>query len=171
MGPIETEHRLPVEQKGLGIVQRQPVSEPLYTGLKAIDSLTPIGRGQRELIIGDRRTGKTAIALDTILSQRNTDVYCIYVAIGQKGSTLAQVASTLREHNAMEYTTIVSAPASEPSPLQYIAPYTGTAMGEYFRDNGKHALIIYDDLTKHAWAYRQMSLLSRRPPGREAYPG
>ena len=147
------------------------MSEPLYTGLKAIDSLTPIGRGQRELIIGDRRTGKTAIALDTILSQKDTDVYCIYVAIGQKGSTLAQVAATLREHNAMEYTTIVSAPASAPSPLQYLAPYSGTAMGEYFRDNGKHALIIYDDLTKHAWAYRQMSLLSRRPPGREAYPG
>ena len=171
LGDIETEHRLPVEQKGLGIVQRQPVSEPLYTGLKAIDSLTPIGRGQRELIIGDRRTGKTAIAIDTILSQKNTDVYCIYVAIGQKGSTLAQVANTLREHNAMEYTTIVAAAASEPSPLQYIAPYSGTSMGEYFRDNGKHALIIYDDLTKHAWAYRQMSLLSRRPPGREAYPG
>ena len=171
LGDIETEHRLPVEQKGLGIVQRQPVGEPLYTGLKAIDSLTPIGRGQRELIIGDRRTGKTAIAIDTILNQRDTDVYCIYVAIGQKGSTLAQVASTLREHNALEYTTIVSAPASAPSPLQYLAPYSGTAMGEYFRDNGKHALIIYDDLTKHAWAYRQMSLLSRRPPGREAYPG
>ena len=171
LGDIESEHRLPVEQKGLGIVQRQPVSEPLYTGLKAIDSLTPIGRGQRELIIGDRRTGKTAIAIDAILSQRNTDVYCIYVAIGQKGSTLAQVANTLREYNAMEYTTIVSAPASAPSPLQYIAPYSGTSMGEYFRDNGKHALIIYDDLTKHAWAYRQMSLLSRRPPGREAYPG
>ena len=171
LGDIETQHRLPVEQKGLGIVQRQPVGEPLYTGLKAIDSLTPIGRGQRELIIGDRRTGKTAIAIDTILNQKNTDVYCIYVAIGQKGSTLAQVASTLREHNALEYTTIVSAPASAPSPLQYLAPYSGTAMGEYFRDNGKHALIIYDDLTKHAWAYRQMSLLSRRPPGREAYPG
>lgn len=171
LGDIQTEHRLPVETKGLGIVQRQPVSEPLYTGLKAIDSLTPIGRGQRELIIGDRRTGKTAIAIDAILSQRNTDVYCIYVAIGQKGSTLAQVANTLREHNALEYTTIVSAPASAPSPLQYLAPYSGTSMGEYFRDNGKHALIIYDDLTKHAWAYRQMSLLSRRPPGREAYPG
>ena len=171
LGDIETEHRLPVEQKGLGIVQRQPVSEPLYTGLKAIDSLTPIGRGQRELIIGDRRTGKTAIAIDAILSQKHTDVYCIYVAIGQKGSTLAQVANTLREHNALEYTTIVAAAASEPSPLQYIAPYSGTSMGEYFRDNGKHALIIYDDLTKHAWAYRQMSLLSRRPPGREAYPG
>ena len=165
LGDIHTEHRLPVEQKGLGIVQRQPVSEPLYTGLKAIDSLTPIGRGQRELIIGDRRTGKTAIAIDAILSQRNTDVYCIYVAIGQKGSTLAQVANTLREHNAMEYTTIVSAPASAPSPLQYLAPYSGTSMAEYFCHNGKHALIIYDDLTKHAWAYRQMSLLSRRPPG------
>jgi F-type H+-transporting ATPase subunit alpha len=170
-GPIETEERLPVERKGLGIVQRQPVEEPLYTGLKAIDSMTPIGRGQRELIIGDRQTGKTAIPIDTIINQKNTDVYCIYVAIGQKGSTVAQVVNTLADHGAMDYTIVVSAPASEPSPLQYLAPYTGTSMGEYFRDNGKHALIIYDDLTKHAWAYRQMSLLSRRPPGREAYPG
>ena len=170
-GPIETEERLPVERKGLGIVQRQPVEEPLYTGLKAIDSMTPIGRGQRELIIGDRQTGKTAIPIDTIINQKNTDVYCIYVAIGQKGSTVAQVVNTLEEYGAMDYTIVVSAPASEPSPLQYLAPYTGTSMGEYFRDNGKHALIIYDDLTKHAWAYRQMSLLSRRPPGREAYPG
>jgi F-type H+-transporting ATPase subunit alpha len=155
----------------LGIVQRQPVSESLYTGLKAIDSMTPIGRGQRELIIGDRQTGKTAIPIDTIINQKNTDVYCIYVAIGQKGSTVAQVVNILQQHGAMDYTIVVSAPASSPSPLQYLAPYTGTSMGEFFRDNGKHALVIYDDLTKHAWAYRQMSLLSRRPPGREAYPG
>lgn len=170
-GEIRTEETLPVERKGLGIVQRQPVSEPLYTGLKAIDSMTPIGRGQRELIIGDRQTGKTAIPIDTIISQKDTDVYCIYVAVGQKGSTVAQVVNTLQDHGAMDYTIIVSAPASEPSPLQYLAPYTGTSMGEYFRDSGRHALVIYDDLTKHAWAYRQMSLLSRRPPGREAYPG
>ena len=170
-GEIETEQTLPVERKGLGIVQRQPVSEPLYTGLKAIDSMTPIGRGQRELIIGDRQTGKTAVPIDMIINQKNTDVYCIYVAIGQKGSTVAQVVNTLQQHGAMDYTIVVSAPASEPSPLQYLAPYTGTSMGEFFRDNGKHALVIYDDLTKHAWAYRQMSLLSRRPPGREAYPG
>ena len=170
-GEIKTEQTLPVERKGLGIVQRQPVSEPLYTGLKAIDSMTPIGRGQRELIIGDRQTGKTAIPIDAIINQKDTDVYCIYVAIGQKGSTVAQVMNTLQQHGAMDYTIIVSAPASEPSPLQYLAPYTGTSMGEYFRDSGRHALVIYDDLTKHAWAYRQMSLLSRRPPGREAYPG
>ncbi len=170
-GEIQTEHTLPVEQKGLGIVQRQPVSEPLYTGLKAIDSMTPIGRGQRELIIGDRQTGKTAIPIDTIINQKNTDVFCIYVAVGQKGSTVAQVVNTLEQYGAMDYTVVVSAPASEPSPLQYLAPYTGTSMGEYFRDRGQHALVIYDDLTKHAWAYRQMSLLSRRPPGREAYPG
>ena len=170
-GEIETEQTLPVERKGLGIVQRQPVSESLYTGLKAIDSMTPIGRGQRELIIGDRQTGKTAIPIDTIINQKNTDVYCIYVAIGQKGSTVAQVVNILQQHGAMDYTIVVSAPASSPSPLQYLAPYTGTSMGEFFRDNGKHALVIYDDLTKHAWAYRQMSLLSRRPPGREAYPG
>lgn len=170
-GEIETEQTLPVERKGLGIVQRQPVSESLYTGLKAIDSMTPIGRGQRELIIGDRQTGKTAIPIDTIINQKNTDVYCIYVAIGQKGSTVAQVVNILQQHGAMDYTIVVSAPASSPSPLQYLAPYTGTSMGEFFRDNGKHALVVYDDLTKHAWAYRQMSLLSRRPPGREAYPG
>lgn len=170
-GELGTSETLPVERKGLGIVQRQPVSEPLYTGLKAIDSMTAIGRGQRELIIGDRQTGKTAIPIDTIINQKNTDVFCIYVAIGQKGSTVAQVVTTLEEHGAMDYTIVVSAPASEPSPLQYLAPYTGTSMGEYFRDKGQHALIIYDDLTKHAWAYRQMSLLSRRPPGREAYPG
>lgn len=170
-GEIATEQTLPVERKGLGIVQRQPVSEPLYTGLKAIDSLTPIGRGQRELIIGDRQTGKTAIGLDTIIRQKDTDVFCIYVAIGQKGSTVAQVVNMLESHGAMEYTIVVSTPASDPSPLQYLAPYTGTSMAEYFRDSGRHALIIYDDLTKHAWAYRQMSLLARRPPGREAYPG
>ena len=170
-GPINAEHTLPVERKGLGIVQRQPVSEPLYTGLKAIDSITPVGRGQRELIIGDRQTGKTAIGIDTIISQKDTDVFCIYVAIGQKGSTVAQVVNTLERYGAMDYTIVVSSPASEPSPLQYLAPYTGTSMGEYFRDKGQHALIIYDDLTKHAWAYRQMSLLARRPPGREAYPG
>lgn len=170
-GELGTSETLPVERKGLGIVQRQPVSEPLYTGLKAIDSMTAIGRGQRELIIGDRQTGKTAIPIDTIINQKNTDVFCIYVAIGQKGSTVAQVVTTLEQHGAMDYTIVVSAPASEPSPLQYLAPYTGTSMGEFFRDRGQHALIIYDDLTKHAWAYRQMSLLSRRPPGREAYPG
>ena len=170
-GELGTSQTLPVERKGLGIVQRQPVNEPLYTGLKAIDSMTAIGRGQRELIIGDRQTGKTAIPIDTIINQKNADVFCIYVAIGQKGSTVAQVVTTLEQHGAMDYTIIVSAPASEPSPLQYLAPYTGTSMGEFFRDRGQHALIIYDDLTKHAWAYRQMSLLSRRPPGREAYPG
>ncbi|MBI1923667.1 F0F1 ATP synthase subunit alpha [Candidatus Poribacteria bacterium] len=170
-GEIKTEQTLPVERKGLGIVQRQPVKEPLSTGLKAVDSMIPIGRGQRELIIGDRQTGKTAVAIDTIINQKGKGVSCIYVAIGQKGSTVAQVVDTLHKHDAMEYTIVVSATASEPSPLQYVAPYTGTSMGEYFRDQGQHALIIYDDLTKHAWAYRQMSLLLRRPPGREAYPG
>jgi F-type H+-transporting ATPase subunit alpha len=170
-GEIKTEKTLPVERKGLGIVQRQPVNQPLYTGLKAVDSMIPIGRGQRELIIGDRQTGKTAVALDAIISQKNTDVYCIYVAIGQKGSTIAQVVDTLHKYDAMDYTIVVAATASEPSPLQYLAPYTGTSMGEYFRDSGRHALVVYDDLTKHAWAYRQMSLLLRRPPGREAYPG
>lgn len=180
-GEIQTEHTLPVERKGLGIVQRQPVSEPMYTGLKAIDSMTAIGRGQRELIIGDRQTGKTAITIDAIINQNakwketgvreDIDMYCIYVAVGQKGSTVAQVVNTLEQYKAMDYTIIVSAPASESSPLQYLAPYTGTSMAEYFRDSGRHALVIYDDLTKHAWAYRQMSLLSRRPPGREAYPG
>ena len=170
-GEIATKERLPVERKGLGIVQRQPVSEPLYTGLKAIDSMTPIGRGQRELIIGDRQTGKTAVAIDTIINQKDTDVICIYVAIGQKGSTVAHVVNTLEKYDAMKYSIVVSATASEPSPLLYLAPYTGTTMGEYFRDQGGHVLIVYDDLTKHAWAYRQMSLLLRRPPGREAYPG
>ena len=171
-GPeIETEHKLPVERKGLGIIQRQPVEEPLLTGIKAIDSMVPIGRGQRELIIGDRQTGKTAIAIDTIINQKDSGVKCIYVAVGQKGSTIAQVVDTLRQHDAMDYTIVVAATASDTSPMQYLAPYSGTSMGEYFRDKGEHALIIYDDLTNHAWAYRQMSLLLRRPPGREAYPG
>jgi F-type H+-transporting ATPase subunit alpha len=170
-GPIESEHHRRIEIKAPGIVQRQPVSEPLQTGIKAIDAMIPIGRGQRELIIGDRQIGKTQIALDTIINQKDTDVYCIYVAIGQKRSTVARIHKKLEEMGAMEYTTIVSATASDPAPLQYIAPYSGVTMGEYFRDNGKHALIIYDDLTKHAQAYRQVSLLLRRPPGREAYPG
>ena len=169
--PIETGHSLPVERKGLGIIQRQPVKEPLLTGLKAIDSMVPIGRGQRELIIGERHTGKTTIAIDTIINQKNSDVKCNYVAVGQKGSTIAQVVDTLRQHGALDYTIVVAATASDTSPMQYLAPYSGTSMGEYFRDKGEHALIIYDDLTNHAWAYRQMSLLLRRPPGREAYPG
>ncbi|MEE8326244.1 MAG: F0F1 ATP synthase subunit alpha [candidate division NC10 bacterium] len=170
-GPIEaTEHR-PIERLAPGVVDRQPVKEPIQTGIKAIDSMIPIGRGQRELIIGDRQTGKTALVMDTILNQKGQDVFCIYVAVGQKRSTVAQVAKIFEDHGAMEYTTVVSATASEPAPLQYIAPYAGCAMGEYFRDNGKHALIIYDDLSKHAVAYRQLSLLLRRPPGREAYPG
>ena len=170
-GPIEaTETRL-VELKAPGIVTRQSVSEPLQTGIKAIDAMTPVGRGQRELIIGDRQTGKTAIAIDTIINQKHTDVHCIYVAIGQKQSTVAQVVAKLEAHGAMDYTTVVSAGASEMAPLQFIAPYAGCSIGEWFRDNGKHALIIYDDLSKHAVAYRQMSLLLRRPPGREAYPG
>jgi F-type H+-transporting ATPase subunit alpha len=152
-------------------VARRSVYEPLQTGIKAIDAMTPIGRGQRELIIGDRQTGKTAIALDTIINQKDTDVYCIYVAVGQKQSTVAQVVEKLRQHGAMDYTIVVSATASEPAPLQFISPYTGVTMGEWFRDSGKHALIIYDDLSKHAVAYRQLSLLLRRPPGREAYPG
>ena len=175
-GPIETSHTLPVERKGLGIVQRQPVSEPLFTGIKAIDSMIPVGRGQRELIIGDRQTGKTAIAIDTIINQKHSQnsenpVHCIYVAIGQKSSTVVRVISELEKAGAMEYTTVVAANASDPAPMQYIAPYAGASLGEYFRDNGKHALIVYDDLTKQAQAYRQMSLLLRRPPGREAYPG
>jgi len=165
-----TEHRR-VELKAPGIVERQGVKEPLQTGLKAIDSLIPIGRGQRELIIGDRQTGKTAIAIDTIINQKGGDVKCIYVAIGQKRSTVAQVSERLQRSGAMEYTTIVAATASEAAPLQFIAPYAGCAIGEYFRDNGQHALIIYDDLSKQAVAYRQLSLLLRRPPGREAYPG
>ncbi len=170
-GPIDTDQARRVEIKAPGIVDRQSVSEPLQTGLKAIDSMVPIGRGQRELIIGDRQTGKTAVALDTIINQKNTDVYCIYVAIGQKRSTVAQVVAKLEEYGAMEYTTVVASTASEPAPLQFISPYTGVTMGEYFRDSGKHALIIYDDLSKQAVAYRQLSLLLRRPPGREAYPG
>ena len=170
-GPIESEHYRRIEIKAPGIVQRQSVKEPLQTGIKAIDAMIPIGRGQRELIIGDRQIGKTQIALDTIINQKDTDVYCIYVAIGQKRSTVARIYKQLEEAGAMEYTTIVAATASDPAPLQYIAPYAGVTMGEYFRDNGMHALIIYDDLTKHAQAYRQVSLLLRRPPGREAYPG
>ncbi|HAV43238.1 TPA: F0F1 ATP synthase subunit alpha, partial [bacterium] len=170
-GPISTEIFRPIEFRAPSVVDRQPVCEPLQTGLKAIDSMIPIGRGQRELIIGDRQTGKTAIAVDTILNQKGADVYCIYVAIGQKQSTVAAVVEILERHGAMEYTTVVSQAASTPAPLQYIAPYTGCAMGEYFRDNGMHALVVYDDLSKHAVAYRQVSLLLRRPPGREAYPG
>ena len=161
----------PIERKALGVMQRQPVVEPLQTGLKSIDSMTPIGRGQRELIIGDRQTGKTAIAIDTIINQKNSDVYCIYVAIGQKASTVARVVGELEKAGAMDYTIVVTANASDPAPMQYIAPYAGSSMGEFFRDNGKHALIVYDDLSKQASAYRQMSLLLRRPPGREAYPG
>jgi F-type H+-transporting ATPase subunit alpha len=170
-GPIKaTEFRM-VETKAPGIVKRQPVTQPLQTGLKVIDSLIPIGRGQRELIIGDRQTGKTAVAIDTIINQKGKGVFCIYVAIGQKQSTVAQVVEKLRQAGAMEYTTIVMATASETAPLQYMAPYTGVTIGEWFRDNGKHALIVYDDLTKQAQAYRQLSLLLRRPPGREAFPG
>ncbi len=170
-GPIETTERRRIELKAPGIVQRQPVTEPLQTGLKAIDSMIPIGRGQRELIIGDRQTGKTAVCLDTIINQKGGDVTCIYVAVGQKRSTVAQVVDQLRQHGAMDYTIVVAATASESAPLQYIAPYSGCTMGEYIRDNGGHALVIYDDLSKHAVAYRQLSLLLRRPPGREAFPG
>ncbi|HSY24373.1 MAG TPA: F0F1 ATP synthase subunit alpha [Polyangiaceae bacterium] len=170
-GPIETPHRRRVEVKAPGILARQPVREPLQTGIKAIDAMVPIGRGQRELIIGDRQTGKTAVALDTILNQKGQGVYCFYVAIGQKQSTVVSVVDKLTQHGAMEYTTIVVAGASEMAPLQFIAPYTGVTMAEYFRDSGRHALCIYDDLSKQAVAYRQLSLLLRRPPGREAYPG
>ena len=170
-GEIKAEKKMPVERKALGIIQRQPVKEPLQTGLKSIDSMIPIGRGQRELIIGDRQTGKTAIAIDTIINQKETDVICIYVAIGQKKSSVAKIVKVLEEHGAMEYSIIVTASASEPASLLYIAPYTGVTMGEYFRDDGRHALIIYDDLSKHAISYRELSLLLRRPPGREAYPG
>jgi len=170
-GPINTDTFSKVEVKAPGIVQRKSVHQPMQTGLKAIDSMVPIGRGQRELIIGDRQTGKTAVAMDTIINQKGGDVVCIYVAIGQKRSTVAQVVSKLQEHGAMEYTIVVAATASESAPLQFIAPYTGVTMGEFFRDSGKHALIIYDDLSKQAVAYRQLSLLLRRPPGREAYPG
>ncbi len=171
LGPIDSKDIRPVELKAPGIVQRKSVHEPMYTGLKAVDAMTPIGRGQRELIIGDRQTGKTAVCLDAILAQKETDVYCIYVAIGQKKANVALVADVLRKHGAMEKTIIISATASEPAPLQFIAGYTGATMGEFYRDNGKHALIIYDDLSKQAVAYRQMSLLLRRPPGREAFPG
>src|SRR5712675_3495818 len=170
-GAIEADEHRPLEFKAPGVIARQPVKEPLQTGIKAIDSMTNIGRGQRELIIGDRSTGKTAILIDTILNQKDTDVHCIYVAIGQKGSTVAQVYERLREEGAMEYTTIVSAAASEAAPIKWMAPFAGAAMGEYFLFNGKHALVMYDDLSKHADAYRQLSLLLRRPPGREAFPG
>ena len=175
-GPIESTETLPIERKALGVLQRQPVKEPLQTGLKSIDSMIPIGRGQRELIIGDRQTGKTAIAIDTIINQKkthegNSPVFCIYVAIGQKASTVAQVVAQLEESGAMDYTIVVAANASDPAPMQFIAPYSGCTMGEFFRDNGRHALAIYDDLSKHSQAYRQMSLLLRRPPGREAFPG
>ncbi len=170
-GPINTPHSRVVELKAPGIVYRQPVGEPLQTGIKSIDALIPIGRGQRELIIGDRQTGKTAIAIDTIINQKGQNVQCFYIAIGQKQSTVAQVVEKLRQTGAMEYTTVISAGASDPAPLQFLAAYSGTAMAEYFRDSGRHALVIYDDLTKQAQAYRQLSLLLRRPPGREAYPG
>ncbi len=182
-GPIQGETKyMPIERKALGVIARQPVKEPLQTGITAVDAMIPIGRGQRELIIGDRQTGKTAVALDAIINQKYTHteeakavgvdpVYCIYVAVGQKNSTVAQVVAKLEEYGAMEYTTVISASASEPAPLQYIAPYSGATLGEYFRDNGKHALVVYDDLSKQAVAYRELSLLLRRPPGREAYPG
>jgi F-type H+/Na+-transporting ATPase subunit alpha len=170
-GPIATSETRPVEAIAPGVVDRQSVREPLQTGVKAIDSMIPIGRGQRELIIGDRQTGKTAVALDTIINQKGGDVICIYVAIGQKRSTVAQVVKTLEDFGAMEYTIVVAATASDPAPMQYIAPYSGCAMGEFFRDTKRHALCIYDDLSKHAAAYREISLLLRRPPGREAYPG
>lgn len=178
-GPIETTERRLVEQKAPGIIPRESVSEPVQSGLKAIDALVPVGRGQRELIIGDRQTGKSAVAIDTFINQKEVNasddegkkLYCIYVAVGQKRSTVAQIVKQLEENGAMEYTIVVAATASEPAPLQYLAPYTGAAMGEFFRDNGMHAVIVYDDLSKQAVAYRQMSLLLRRPPGREAYPG
>ena len=181
-GAINTKDFLPIERKALGVIQRQPVKEPLQTGITAIDAMIPIGRGQRELIIGDRQTGKTAVAVDAIINQKLTHteeakrlgvnpVYCIYVAIGQKSSTVAQVVAKLQEHDAMKYTTVIVASASEPAPLQFIAPYSGATLGEFFRDNGKHALVVYDDLSKQAAAYRELSLLLRRPPGREAYPG
>ncbi|MFL6278189.1 MAG: F0F1 ATP synthase subunit alpha [Blastocatellia bacterium] len=170
-GPIETHEFNPLEKIAPGVMDRQPVREPMLTGLKAIDAMVPIGRGQRELLIGDRQTGKTAVAIDTIINSKGRDLICIYVAIGQKESTVAQVKKTLEDYDAMSYTVIVDASASSPAAMQYIAPYAGTAMGEYFRDSGRHVLCIYDDLSKHAWAYRAISLLLRRPPGREAYPG
>ncbi|HET9136654.1 MAG TPA: F0F1 ATP synthase subunit alpha, partial [Candidatus Kapabacteria bacterium] len=180
--PIPTDKYLPIERKALGVMQRSPVNQPLQTGIKAIDGMIPIGRGQRELIIGDRQTGKTAVAIDTIINQKSTHseaakaqgvapVYCIYVAIGQKASTVALVKAKLEEYGAMEYTTIIAATASDPAPLQFIAPYSGATLGEHFRDTGRHALVVYDDLSKQAAAYRELSLLLRRPPGREAYPG
>jgi len=170
-GKIDATETAFIDKKAPGVIQRQPVVEPLQTGIKAIDAMVPIGRGQRELIIGDRQTGKTAIVLDTFINQKDTDVYCIYVAIGQKASTVAQIVRVLEENDALKKTIIIAAPADTPAPFQYIAPYAGAAMGEYFRDNGMHAVIAYDDLSKHAWAYREISLLLRRPPGREAYPG
>ena len=170
-GDIKTDKYLPIERKALGVIQRQPVKEPLQTGIKAIDAMIPIGRGQRELIIGDRQTGKTAIAVDTIINQKGKDVFCFYVAIGQKGSTVAQVVKSLHDAGAMEYTTVICATASDPAPMQFIAPYSGAAMGEHFRDTKRHSLVIYDDLSKQAASYREVSLLLRRPPGREAYPG
>src|SRR5215467_957015 len=170
-GPIKASETRRIELKAPGIIVRQPVKEPLQTGIKAIDAMTAIGRGQRELIIGDRETGKTAIAIDTIINQKGGDVQCFYVAIGQKRSTVAQVVDKLTRYGAMDYTTVVMASASDPAPMQFIAPYSGCTMGEYFRDSGRHALVIYDDLSKQAAAYRQLSLLLRRPPGREAYPG
>ncbi len=169
--PIVGETYMPIEQIAPGVIDRESVSEPVQTGLKAIDAMVPIGRGQRELIIGDRQTGKTAVAIDTIINSKGKDLICIYVAIGQKQSTIAQVVQTLREYGAMDYTIVVSASASDPAAMQYIAPYSGCAMGEYFRDRGQHVLCVYDDLSKQAWAYRSISLLLRRPPGREAYPG
>jgi F-type H+-transporting ATPase subunit alpha len=170
-GPLNTDKFLPVERLAPGVIARQGVREPMATGIKAIDTMIPIGRGQRELIIGDRQTGKTALALDTIINSAKNDLICIYCAIGQKRSSVAQVVQTLEEHGALAYTVIVAATASEPAPMQYLAPFAATAIGEYFRDNGKHALVIYDDLSKHAASYREISLLLRRPPGREAYPG
>ena len=170
-GPIAASDHYPLERIAPGVIERQPVREPLQTGLKAVDAMIPIGRGQRELIIGDRQTGKTAVAIDTIINQKDTGVICVYVAIGQKRSTIAQVVKTLEDYGAMDHTIVVAASASEPAPLQYIAPYAGCAMGEYFLYNGRHALVIYDDLSKQAAAYREISLLLRRPPGREAYPG
>jgi F-type H+-transporting ATPase subunit alpha len=170
-GPVVTDLSRRLEVQAPGVVDRQPVKEPLQTGIKAIDAMTPIGRGQRELLIGDRKTGKTTVAVDTIINQRGVGVKCIYVAVGQKGSTVAQTVNTLREYGAMEYTVVVNAPASEPAPFKYLAPYAGCAIGQHWMDNGEHALIVYDDLSKQAEAYRQLSLLLRRPPGREAYPG
>jgi F-type H+/Na+-transporting ATPase subunit alpha len=170
-GPINTKNLRPIESRAPSVIEREPVKQPLQTGLKAIDSMIPIGRGQRELIIGDRQTGKTAVCLDTIINQKGGDVICIYVAIGQKKSTVVSVVETLEKYGALDYTIVVSATASDAAPMQFVAPYSGCAMGEYFRDLGKHALIIYDDLSKHAVAYRQVSLLLRRPPGREAFPG